>query len=113
MDLLVECHHPAQTHEFPLACPFPSFANEEALSSELAGYFFLAIEKKDMALRYFLRAHERYHDWGAHGKCNALFEFVHAALGSTCVATESVPSSNANDAIDDHDKYLRKSKTVH
>ena len=106
----VECHHPAQTHEFSLACRFPSFANDEALSSELAGYFFLANEEKDTALQYFLHAHEKYHDWGAVAKCNILFEFVQTALVSACVVTESVSPINTNVAIDD--KNLRKSKRV-
>ena len=106
----VECHHPGQTHEFSFAFRFPSFTNDEALSSELAGYFFLANEKKDTALQYFLHAHEKYHDWGAVAKCNALFEFVQTALGSACVAKESVSPINTNVAIDD--KNLRKSKRV-
>jgi hypothetical protein len=84
--------------------------NDEALSSELAGYFFLANEKKDMALQYFLRAHEKYYNWGAVAKCNAVFEFVQTALSSACDITESVSSSNTNVAIDD--KNLRRSKRV-
>jgi hypothetical protein len=66
---------------------------------------------KDIALQYFLRAHEKYHDWGAIAKCNALFDFVQTALGSKCVVTESVSFSTANVAIEDSN--LRKSKRVH
>ncbi|KAL3800898.1 hypothetical protein ACHAW5_002049 [Stephanodiscus triporus] len=56
------------------------FINDEALSSELAGYFFLAIDKKHKATEHFLLAHKKYHDWGAVAKCNALFDFVEIAM---------------------------------
>jgi hypothetical protein len=109
----MECHFFSDTISScsSLFVFFPSFINDEALSSELAGYFFLAIGRKDTALQYFLRAHEKYHDWGAVAKCNALFEFVQTTLDSALIATEYVPSSNSNEAIDD--KNLRKSKRVH
>src|SRR5210317_2117160 len=61
---------------------FYSFITEEALSSELAGYFFLDINEKDKALEYFMQAHEKYHEWGAIAKSNAVFEFVQASCGS-------------------------------
>lgn len=80
--------------------------NDEALSNELAGYFFLANENKVTALQYFQKAHEKYHDWGAYAKCSALFEFVQMALGSACVVTESVSPRNTNIAIDNEN--LRK-----
>ncbi len=95
---------------FSLARLFPSFTNDEALSSELAGYFFLAIDKKDTALQYFLRAHEKYYDWGAVAKSNVLIEFVQTEFASTCIATESMSSSNVYEASDD--RNLRKSKRV-
>ncbi len=95
----VECHQPVHTNEFSLACHLPRFRNDEAMSNELAGYFYFTLDKKDTALQYFLRAHEKYHDWGAIAKCNALFEFVQTALGSMCIATKFVSSSNANEAL--------------
>ena len=27
-------------------------------------------------MQHFLLAHEKYHEWGAVGKCNSLFKFV-------------------------------------
>jgi hypothetical protein len=61
-------------------CLFRSFINDEALSSELAGYFFLAKDKKHKAIEHFLLAHEKYYDWGAVAKCNALFDFVQITM---------------------------------
>ncbi|KAL7528135.1 hypothetical protein ACHAXR_007195, partial [Thalassiosira sp. AJA248-18] len=52
------------------------FINNEALSCELAGHFYLKTEKQDKAIQYFMQAHEKYHEWGAVAKSNALFEFV-------------------------------------
>ena len=34
----------------------------------------------EQSMEYFLAAHERYHECGAFGKCNSLFEFVNTAL---------------------------------
>ena len=34
-------------------------------------------------MEFFMKAHEKYHEWGAVAKSNALFEFVTEALGST------------------------------
>lgn len=83
----------AQSNEFLLECLFPSFVNDEAMSSELAGYFFLAIDKKDTALKYFTRAHEKYQVWGAFAKCDALFEFIQTEL-------DSIYSGGANSVLD-------------
>ena len=86
-----------------------SFTNDEALSSELAGHFFLAMDKRDRALQYFIQAHEKYHDWGVYAKSDGLFEFVQTAIGSTCLAVESTSSS----VHGDHDsKNPRKSKRL-
>ncbi|KAK1743977.1 putative AAA ATPase [Skeletonema marinoi] len=52
------------------------FINEEALACELAAYFHLELGQKDKALELFLLAHEKYHEWGAFGKCTSLYEFV-------------------------------------
>ena len=93
-------YFPNTTDEFALnACP--SFINDEALSSELAGYFFLTIDENDKALQYFLHAHEKYHDWGAVAKCNALFEFVQTAFNSSCSAVDSFTSNNVHGASED------------
>ncbi|KAK1740251.1 putative AAA ATPase [Skeletonema marinoi] len=52
------------------------FVHEEALACELAAYFYLELGEINKSVEYFLRAHERYHEWGAIGKCNSLFKFV-------------------------------------
>ena len=52
------------------------FINDEALSCELAGHFLLEQGKRDLCMTYFLQAHEKYHEWGAIAKSNALFAFV-------------------------------------
>eukprot|EP00985_Skeletonema_marinoi_P029704 scaffold28750_cov91-Skeletonema_marinoi.AAC.1 len=52
------------------------FVHEEALAYELAAYFYLELGETEQSIEYFLLAHERYHEWGAFGKCNSLFEFV-------------------------------------
>ena len=91
-------YFPNTTNEFALnACP--SFINDEALSSELGGYFFLAIDKNDKSLQYFLHAHEKYHDWGAVAKCNALFELIQTAFNSTFSAVDSFGSNNLHGAV--------------
>jgi len=60
------------------------FINEEALSYELAGYFFLKMGQKDVSVNYFLQAHEKYHDWGAIAKANSLYEFT---MSSMCASS--------------------------
>jgi len=57
------------------------FINDEALACELAGYFFLETQQKELALQYFLQAHEKYHEWGAVAKSDAIFSFVQSNLG--------------------------------
>eukprot|EP00984_Skeletonema_dohrnii_P036573 scaffold37688_cov139-Skeletonema_dohrnii-CCMP3373.AAC.1 len=46
------------------------FVHEEALACELAGYFHLEFGDAEEAMEYFLLAHEKYHEWGALGKCD-------------------------------------------
>ena len=47
------------------------------MACELAAYFYLEeLSQKPKALELFLLAHEKYHEWGAFGKCTSLFEFV-------------------------------------
>lgn len=62
------------------------FVHEEALACELAAHFYLELGETGRSLEYFLMAHERYHEWGACGKSNSIFEFVEAALRPTTMA---------------------------
>ncbi|KAK1740120.1 putative AAA ATPase [Skeletonema marinoi] len=52
------------------------FVHEEALACELAGYFYVELRDTDKAMEYFLLAHEKYHEWGAFGKCDSLFNSI-------------------------------------
>ena len=52
------------------------------MACELAAYFYLELGQKEKALELFLAAHEKYHEWGAFGKCTSLFEFVSATFTS-------------------------------
>eukprot|EP00984_Skeletonema_dohrnii_P001544 scaffold486_cov148-Skeletonema_dohrnii-CCMP3373.AAC.25 len=52
------------------------FVHEEALACELAGYFYVELRDTDKAMEYFLLAHEKYHEWGAFGKCDSLFKNI-------------------------------------
>ncbi|KAL7498737.1 hypothetical protein ACHAWT_006712, partial [Skeletonema menzelii] len=52
------------------------FVHEEALACELAAYFYVEIRDTEKAMEYFLLAHEKYHEWGAFGKCDSLSKFV-------------------------------------
>jgi hypothetical protein len=36
----------------------------------------LEVGDNEKSKHYFLLAHEKYHEWGAIGKCNSLFKFV-------------------------------------
>jgi len=56
------------------------FVHEEALACELAGYFYAELRDTDKAMQHFLRAHEKYHECGAFGKCDCLFKFVERFL---------------------------------
>jgi hypothetical protein len=99
-----------ESNDFYSQTPCPSFINDEALSSELAGYFFLAIDRYDTALKYFLHAHEKYHNWGAVAKCNALFEFVQTTIDSTCITADFASLSYVHGASNDGN--LPKNKRV-
>jgi len=46
------------------------------LACELEAYFYLETGNTEKAIHYFLLAHEKYHEWGAFGKCDSLFKFV-------------------------------------
>jgi predicted ATPase len=54
------------------------FINEEAMACELAGHFYLGLGETVESMKHFLRAHERYKEWGALGKCEFLFKFLEA-----------------------------------
>ena len=89
------------------------FVNEEALACELAGYFFLEIDDKDLAIQYFLQAHEAYHNWGAVAKSNLLFEFVQRSLLLPTLSTTpdlslSIASTNNGQSIGSDDTNQRK-----
>jgi hypothetical protein len=47
--------------------------HEEALACELAAYFYLEAGENEKATQYLLLAHEKYHEWGAVGKCNSQY----------------------------------------
>ena len=53
------------------------------MACELAAYFYLELGQKDKALELFLLAHEKYHEWGAFGKCTSLFKVVSFNLSSS------------------------------
>ena len=50
------------------------FVNEEALANELAGEFFLEMNRNDQAKICFSHAIEKYDEWGAFGKTKSLRE---------------------------------------
>ena len=66
---------------------------------------------KQTALQYFLHAHEKYYEWGAAGKCNAMFHSIQKDFGltfdSTCTAVNSVSFSDAQVASDDRSQRKR------
>ena len=52
------------------------FINDEVLACELVGEFFLHIDNQTSSLEYLMLAHEKYCEWGAHGKASQLFSFI-------------------------------------
>lgn len=53
------------------------FVHEEALSCELAGYFFSeGLMRTDIAFSYFARAYDKYNEWGALSKVKQLLMFI-------------------------------------
>ena len=83
----------------------------EALACKLAGYFFLAIDKKATTLQYFLHAHEKYYDWGTAGKCNGMLHSIQKDSGltfdSTCAAVKLMSFSDAQVPSDDRSQRKR------
>lgn len=51
------------------------FLNEEALANELAGHFYLETGRKDKSVPYFMRAFEKYTEWGAAAKAVSLSKY--------------------------------------
>ena len=90
------------------------FINDEALACELAGHLFFQIEEMDMAMQYFLQAHEKYHEWGAVAKSSMLFEFVQRSLLLPTLSTASpdlrlsISSTNNGQSIGSDDTNQRK-----
>jgi hypothetical protein len=79
---------------------FFQFVHEEALAYELAAYFYLELGEREQSLSHFLLAHERYHEWGAFGKCTSLFEFVKSSFTtSSSIESDVTPSSVATDGV--------------
>ena len=65
--------------------------HEEALACELAAYFYMEIGETEKAVQYFLLAHQKYHEWGAFGKCESLFRFLVSANITTEVSEDKEP----------------------
>ena len=78
---------------------FFQFVHEEALAYELAAYFYLELDEREQSMAYFLLAHERYHEWGAFGKCNSLFEFVESSFTPSCNGSDFTPPSISTDVV--------------
>ena len=70
------------------------FINDEALACELAGYFFLERQEKELSLQYFLQAHEKYHEWGAVAKSDALHTFIQSNFDSHSQLSAAPNQSN-------------------
>ena len=48
-------------------------------------------------MELFLLAHEKYHEWGAFGKCTSLFEFV--SRNFTSIIGSGLTLTNSNDSM--------------
>jgi len=71
--------------------------HEEALAYELGAYFHLELGEMEQSMEYFLAAHERYHEWGAFGKCSSLFEFVNSSFSPASIESDSARVQTNND----------------
>lgn len=71
------------------------FANDEALSCELAAYFYADIGDLGSSLEHIRLAHEKYHAWGAVAKAGMIFEYINqmfnGILGDSPVLLPSSP----------------------
>jgi len=59
-----------------LSSKIHKFVNEEALANELAGHFYLETGRKNRSVHYFSQAFEKYNEWGAIAKANALTNYL-------------------------------------
>ena len=84
-------HHLAVFYSLNTVTCFFQFVHEEALAYELAAYFYLELGETEQSIEYFLAAHERYHEWGAFGKCNSLFEFVKSSFSPASIESDVAP----------------------
>ena len=46
-------------------------------------------------MELFLLAHEKYHEWGAFGKCTSLYEFVSSSIGTGLTNTTDTDTSDS------------------
>ena len=46
----------------------------------------MELSDTEKAIEYFLLAHEKYHEWGAFGKCDSLFKFVESSFSCSLPA---------------------------
>ena len=53
------------------------FVHEEALANELAGHFYLDTGRKDKSSRYFSQAEDKYREWGAIAKADAISQMTY------------------------------------
>jgi len=72
------------------------FVHEEALACELAACFYLEVGDPEKSMEYFLLAHEKYHEWGALGKCDSLFKFVNSIFTPTSIGGFGIGNTNTN-----------------
>jgi tetratricopeptide (TPR) repeat protein len=63
------------------------FLHEEAIALELAGNFHIQTGDKTTALKYFIEAHQRYYEWQAYAKEEALGAFIKEKFGDAQVST--------------------------
>ena len=63
------------------------YINDEALAYELAGKFFLDIGKNASSTEYLRLAHEKYWEWGAHGKRKQLYGFISTKFADPTTAS--------------------------
>jgi len=61
------------------------------LACELAGYCFFERDEKEASLGFFLRANDKYQEWGACAKADALSDFIQQDI-SLSTAISITPS---------------------
>lgn len=58
-----------------------NFQHEEALACELAANFYLNEGNHSIALKYFMKAHGKYFEWGAFAKVRTLYGYMEEMCG--------------------------------